>query len=114
MPRRAFSHALAALFTVLCTGVWGQPPAQTVRIPGVDRPVRADVTKLDISSSQVTDAEVKELAALKALTELSLADTQVTDVGVKDLTALKGLTKLNLGLTQVTDAGVKDLAARRG
>jgi len=57
----------------------------------------------------VTDAGVKELAALENLTALDLSQTMITDAGVKELTGLKNLTELSLYDTKVTDAGVKEL-----
>ena len=51
---------------------------------------------VDLSSTQVTDAELKELAALKNLTTLDLSDTRVTGAGIKELAALKNLTTLHL------------------
>ena len=47
----------------------------------------------------------------KPVIEVDLSRTQVTDAGLKELVALKNLTTLNLGSTQVTDAGLKELAA---
>ena len=44
----------------------------------------------------MTDAGLKELAALKNLTTLDLSDTEVTDAGLKELAALKNLTTLDL------------------
>ncbi len=66
---------------------------------------------VDLSSTQVTDAELKELAALKDLTTLDLSETRVTDAGLKELAALKDLTTLNLSRTRVRGAGLKELAA---
>lgn len=40
---------------------------------------------------------------------LDLSTTQVTDPGLKDLAGLKSLQTLDLGYTAVTDAGVKAL-----
>ena len=67
------------------------------------------VVKVELTGTEVTDAGVKELAALKNLTNLNLSFTKVTDAGVKELAALKNLTTLDLGETKVTDAGVKEL-----
>jgi internalin A len=39
-----------------------------------------------------------------------LAWTQITDAGLKELAALKNLQTLNLNGTQITDAGLKELA----
>ena len=67
--------------------------------------------RLDLCLTKVTDAGLKELAALKRLTKLGLTDTKVTDAGMKELAALKNLTSLILVNTKVTDAGLKELAA---
>jgi len=67
------------------------------------------VTCADLSASRVTDAELKELAALTSLQTLDLWRTQATDAGLKELAALKSLQMLNLGDTQVTDAGLQEL-----
>lgn len=66
---------------------------------------------VSLSSTRVTDAELKGLAALTSLTKLDLTDTKVTDAGLKQLAALKGLTGLNLSNTKVTDAGLNELVA---
>jgi Leucine-rich repeat (LRR) protein len=66
---------------------------------------------VDLSYTQVTDAELKALAALKNLTTLNLSETRVTNTGMKELAALKNLTTLNLSETRVTNAGMKELAA---
>ncbi|MCI0462651.1 MAG: hypothetical protein L0Z62_37355, partial [Gemmataceae bacterium] len=61
---------------------------------------------LDLSGSKVTDAGLKELAALKHLQWLDLDQTKVTDAGLKELAALKQLQTLSLSRTKVTDAGL--------
>ena len=77
-----------------------------------------DVTTLDLryerkvsNTYSVTDAGLKELAALKNLTTLDLGGTQVAGAGLKELATLTSLTTLRLWGTQVTDAGLKGLAA---
>jgi hypothetical protein len=60
---------------------------------------------------QVTDADLRELAAFKQLRQLNLSRTQVTDGGLKRLASLNELEMLNLSRTGVTDKGVKELAA---
>jgi hypothetical protein len=57
----------------------------------------------------VTDAGLKELAALKQLQWLELSWTQVTDAGLKVLAGLTQLKRLYLSGTQVTDAGLQNL-----
>ena len=54
---------------------------------------------VDLSGTEVTDAELKVLAALKDLTTLNLFHTRVTGAGLKELAALKNLTTLHLGGT---------------
>jgi Leucine-rich repeat (LRR) protein len=59
----------------------------------------------------VTDARMKELANLNSLAQLWLGGTDVTDTGLKELGNLKKLTILSLtGCNTVTDVGVKELA----
>ncbi len=69
------------------------------------------VVALYLSNGPVTDADLKELAALKQLQKLNLCYTQVTDAGLKELAALKQLQTLDLQSRQVTDAGLKEVAA---
>jgi Leucine-rich repeat (LRR) protein len=65
---------------------------------------------LRLGGSLVTGAGLKELAALKNLRALDLVGTGVTDATLKPLAALQELRVLHLGLTAVTDAGLKELA----
>ena len=58
----------------------------------------------------MTDAGLKELAALKGLQKLDLSLNAVTDAGLKELVALKGLQMLQVGgCPFVTGAGVAAL-----
>jgi internalin A len=52
---------------------------------------------------------LKPRCTVKSLQELELASTKVTDAGLKELEELKSLKTLNLFRTEVTDAGVADL-----
>ena len=54
----------------------------------------------------MTDAGLKELAALKSLQTLDLDGTKVTDAGLKDLATLESLQALDVSGTKVTVAGV--------
>ena len=72
------------------------------------------VVRVSMYSTKVSDAGLKDLAALRGLTTLDLSVTKVTDAGLKELAALKGLTTLNLRGTKVTDAGLKELVALKG
>ena len=69
-----------------------------------------EITSIGLSKSKITDAGLKELAALKNLTSLWLDDTRVTDMGMKELAGLKKLDSLSLYGTKVTSVGLKDLA----
>ena len=60
---------------------------------------------VDLSCTEVTDAELKKLAAFKNLTTLDLSWTRVTNAGMKELAALTNLTNLDLSETSVTSAG---------
>jgi internalin A len=61
--------------------------------------------------AHVTDAGLKDLAENRLLQVLDISNTQVTDAGLKELAPLKNLEALNLAGTRVTDAGLKDLSA---
>ncbi|HEV3261878.1 MAG TPA: hypothetical protein VG013_33820, partial [Gemmataceae bacterium] len=69
------------------------------------------VVGVNLFGNQVTDADLKELAALKGLRTLDLGFCKgVTNAGLKELAGLKGLQTLYLSYTQVKDAGLKELA----
>src|SRR5215813_12597420 len=61
------------------------------------------VVAVDLGSTKVVDADLKELKELKSLQSLGLGVTEVTDTGLKELKELKDLTSLNLGGTRITD-----------
>jgi hypothetical protein len=67
------------------------------------------VVAVHLDDTHVTDAGLKELAALKQLRELTLWSTNVTDEGLKELASLKQLQRLDLVLTNVSHAGVAQL-----
>src|SRR5262245_37392912 len=69
------------------------------------------VVDVDLDTTKVTDAGLRELKELKSLQLLNLSGTKVTDAGLKELKELKSLRSLYLRHTKVTDAGVKELQA---
>jgi len=74
------------------------------------RPKSAEeVISLNLCLTQVTNAGLKDLAALKNLTTLDLYGLRVTDAGLKELAPLKNLTALSLNSPGVTGAGVVQL-----
>ena len=74
------------------------------------RPATAeDVLSLDLSTTEVTNAGLKELKGLKNLQVLNLGSRNVTDAGLNDLKDLNNLQMLYLPSGGVTDAGIADL-----
>lgn len=69
-----------------------------------DNVVRA-IAKLGGSVSRDEKTEAKPVIAV------DFVGTKVTDAGLRDLAALKSLRRLYLGDTPVTNAGLKELAA---
>src|SRR5262245_52036648 len=53
------------------------------------------VVMVNLGSTKVTDAGLKELTPLKSLTKLTLSGTLVTDAGLKELKSLKSLATLD-------------------
>ena len=60
-------------------------------------------------STQLTDAGIKELTALKPLEELHLESPLVTDASMKDVAKLQQLQLLSLDGSKVTNRGLRDL-----
>jgi RNA polymerase sigma factor (sigma-70 family) len=67
------------------------------------------VIDINLTQTQVTDADLKDLKVFKNLTGLHLGVTRVTNEGLKYLKELQALQGLNLPLTQVSDEGLKDV-----
>ncbi len=81
-------------------------PAWLRRLLGDDFFV--NVTKLDLTQTDITDAELKHLEALTDLQSLSLGDS-ITNTGLEHLRGLSQLHTLNLRATKITDVAVNDL-----
>lgn len=65
------------------------------------------ITGIDFRASWVTDADLRRLAALPALTSLNLSLTRITDQGMQELRNLTGIVNLDLRFAEyVTDEGV--------
>jgi hypothetical protein len=67
------------------------------------------LTALDLKGVRVGDELMKPLAKLTTLKELVLFESEVTDAGLMELAALKNLTSLSLQRTRVTAKGVAAL-----
>ena len=67
------------------------------------------VTKIDLNSTSVSDADLKLLGSLTALEALDLGKTKITDAGLIHLKGLKNLRSLNLAFDDVSDEGLRHL-----
>ncbi|MBY0232631.1 MAG: protein kinase [Gemmataceae bacterium] len=65
---------------------------------------------IDLSSTGVTDENLKHLSAFPALADLRLARTPLTGKGFGTLAKLPSLTELHLGFNVLDDEGMKHLA----
>jgi hypothetical protein len=72
-------------------------------------PLAAQITRLDLGRTKVSDAGLNTVRTLAALTKLDLHGTAVTDAGLAALKGLSQLRSLNLFGTAVTDAGLPAL-----
>jgi hypothetical protein len=69
------------------------------------------IVKIDLHETQITDAQLAELAPLTELRELDLRKApNITDAGIVHLRGMIKLEKLNLFRTQLSDAGLPHLA----
>lgn len=67
-----------------------------------------DLQEIQLSDTDVTDADLAHLRGLSGLRLLSLG-SQITDAGLAYLSSLTGLYILDLDFTQITDAGLAHL-----
>ncbi len=73
-----------------------------------------NITHLDLSNSDVTDADLSSLSSLSNLTRLDVSETDVTGTGLSGLTDLEFLAYLNLFGTRVEDEQVEILYSMPG
>ncbi len=66
---------------------------------------------LNLRSTSITDAGLARLAVLTEIQDLDLSHTAVTDAGLKQLRPLARLHTLNLAYDDITDAAVGELKA---
>ncbi len=93
---------------------WGADDSRWIEDAGgtAVRDAAGRITGLDFRASWVTDADLRKVARLPALTSLNLGLTRVTDQGMQELKGLTGLVELELRFAEyVTDEG---LAALKG
>lgn len=102
---------------------FGKTPETVIRLKFSGQEVTAEklalvkrlrwLSVLNLSDTNVGDADLKGLAASKTLRILNLAGTKVTGAGLAELKGIQLLT-LDLSRTRVDDAGMKELAAMAG
>jgi Leucine Rich repeat len=91
------------------------PPYFHVRVPGYDGAFAADLksladlSDLNLSSTDVTDDGLANLAGLTNLVRLNLEETQITDAGLIHLERLTKIEYLALSGNRITDAGLLHL-----
>lgn len=73
-------------------------------------PLRANLVRLDLARSAITDRAALAIGQMTNLTALYLEQTAVSDRGVEALAALQKLELLNLYGTRITDAALPYLA----
>ncbi len=59
---------------------------------------------IDLSNTQITDADLLALKLPRSLQSISLENTAITDAGVEALLVAKNLEQVNLGNTKITPA----------
>ncbi len=74
-------------------------------------PLDANLRRLDLGGTSITDAGLAALKAMPHLQRLHLERTAITDAGLHCVANLDHLQYLNLYDTAVTDKGLKELAA---
>ncbi len=65
--------------------------------------------RLHLDGTNVTDAQLKQIAKLEKLQYLNLYNTAITDQAIPALGTLPSLQKIYLGATQVTEPAIKQL-----
>ena len=116
-PRRAIEVGLALAVEIQKRPHRSQysPSYSGVRAPGYDGAFTADLkslgdlSDLDLSSTDVTDDGLANLAGLTKLVCLNLEGTQITDAGLIHLERLTKIKTLALSGNRITDAGLLNL-----
>lgn len=69
----------------------------------------SELTTLNVSGTQITDAGMLEIGKFTSLTSLYISKAEISDVGVKELRHLNNLTTLNIVGNKITDEGLKSI-----
>jgi internalin A len=102
-----------ALIAVVAYAASGVEPTWIARAGGMATlDSKGRITAIDLRSSWVTDSDLREIAQIAELKKLDLSLTRITDRGLKELREAPGIEDLNLYYAeQITDEG---MAAVRG
>jgi hypothetical protein len=68
-----------------------------------------DIEHVDLTGTQMTDADLRDLDGLSHLHSLWLGGTSITDEGMGHLMGMRELNELDLDATFVSDAGIENL-----
>ena len=74
-------------------------------------PIALNIYALDFSRTNITDADLGQLVAMKNLSRLLLSRTRITDAGLASLKHNDSLEQINLYETAVTDTGLATLGS---
>ena len=102
-------HGLLAFSLLLQPVVWSAEADRWIEDAGgtAVRDASGRITGIDFRASWVTDADLRRLSGLPALTMLNLSLTRITDQGMQELRNLTGIVDLDLRFAEyVTDEGV--------
>ncbi|MFN0053788.1 MAG: leucine-rich repeat domain-containing protein [Planctomycetales bacterium] len=108
---RAVALAFAAVALPFGGTIYGQQEniREVERLGGKLLRLGGGGTRIEFCGCQVTDADLKTLAALEHVKFLFLDETQVSDAGLAHLAEVARLEGLSLNGTLITDAGMKNL-----
>lgn len=76
----------------------------------VTRDASGNIVSVDLTSTWVSNADLRRLASLPHLTRLTLAETKIADLGLENLKPLAGITDFDCRFCEyVTDDGIAHL-----
>ena len=91
-------YSIYTIFFAMLLGCSGGYEAQIEKLEG------RTTIRIDLSNTQITDADLLAMEFPISLAEISLENTAITDAGVEALLGAKNLEQVNLGNTKITPA----------
>ena len=104
-----YRKAIIAIFSLQAAWSADSGPTHWIEDAGATaiRDSAGRITAIDFRASWVTDADLRRLSTLPALTSLNLSLTRITDQGMQELKNLPNITDLDLRFAEyVTDEGI--------